>query len=777
MIASKPHNLYLIQDNHTILIPILCIFRAFLPYQSWAIKKFSLSRFAPGSKPKPNPEKDAHKISSLPEPVLSEKIPIKYGSRKNEDKRYYHNVIYDSYKPQNLREMQDYIKFITIQRKIIPCDEKIKKTFSQTPEDLLNSPDISPEIKRYYEIPLDTKLPSQIDQEKVLVFDSNFESGNLDRACIVSLNEYNLFLNVDTNTRGHAQWFFFSVTNAEPGRTVSFNILNLMKMIPLYKMGMRPLAFSEVEFEKNGIGWTPDTFNVNFGKTVPSSILQTQDDLQQNLITASGNNFILSFSYTFKHSSDRVYFASQKPYTCTMLNRLLGIIKQNLINQAKQITQLEQNGLQKRMKEFIKEFSTNPKKSDEIDEKEARRRKLAQLNEEQLKLVGSAQKRIIQQPFPENTITDIEIIKEYALKELVLDLPGAQKEDYQIETDSFIFRKETLSYTLSGYPIDIITITGFNTPRHPIRRRKIIFISARVHAAEVGGSYKMEGILKYLTANHANAEILRNLYIFKIVPILNPEGVLCGNYRCTFTGTDLNRRWDFPDEYLHSQIYYLKYLLRKLSSEGKKILVFCDLHGHARKLNSFMYGCNKVANGSFCSWTKVRLLPRILARKSPLFSYSDCKFVVETDKQRTARVVIWKELNVTNSFTLESSCYGYNRGTDVKPFTDFDYFSIGEVFLDSLVEYHYVLKSIENELVITKGWLKPSKLIELTGTPAAVVLARKLAQEKEESKKKMRMSKLKKMLETKRDKTSIFLICNLFKNRKTKIITFTKRIE
>ena len=236
--------------------------------------------------------------------------------------------------------------------------------------------------------------------------------------------------------------------------------------------------------------------------------------------------------------------------------------------------------------------------------------------------------------------------------------------------------------------------------------------------------------------------------------MLNPEGVLCGNFRATLTGTDLNRRWDQPNEILHSQIFYLKNLLKKLISEGKKILLFCDLHGHSRKLNSFIYGCNRVAHGSFCSWTKVRLMPRIIARKTPLFSYKDCKFQVENDKKRTARVVIWKEFGITNSFTLESSSFGYVHGDEIRPFTIEDYSSIGECFLHSLLEYHYVLKDIEKELINTRGWLKPSKLIEITGTPAAYVLAKKLQQEKEEMKKKIRMSKIRKMIEGRKEKIS-----------------------
>lgn len=45
--------------------------------------------------------------------------------------------------------------------------------------------------------------------------------------------------------------------------------------------------------------------------------------------------------------------------------------------------------------------------------------------------------------------------------------------------------------------------------------------------------------------------------------------------------------------------------------------------------------------------------------------------------------------------------------------------SIGEDLMKSLTEYRSCLKSIENELIVTKGWLKPKLLLEVTGTPAA----------------------------------------------------------
>ena len=54
------------------------------------------------------------------------------------------------------------------------------------------------------------------------------------------------------------------------------------------------------------------------------------------------------------------------------------------------------------------------------------------------------------------------------------------------------------------------------------------------------------GILHYLTSETEAAESLRKLFVFKIVPMLNPDGVINGNYRCSLAGCDLNRRWKFP---------------------------------------------------------------------------------------------------------------------------------------------------------------------------------------------------------------------------------------
>ena len=100
----------------------------------------------------------------------------------------------------------------------------------------------------------------------------------------------------------------------------------------------------------------------------------------------------------------------------------------------------------------------------------------------------------------------------------------------------------------------------------------------------------MQGIIDYLTGPSLDAKVLRDNFVFKLVPMLNVDGVVVGNYRCSLAGLDLNRMWREPSRRLTPTIYATKAMLRRLQ-EDREVVLFCDLHGHSRKHNVFCYGC------------------------------------------------------------------------------------------------------------------------------------------------------------------------------------------
>jgi len=56
----------------------------------------------------------------------------------------------------------------------------------------------------------------------------------------------------------------------------------------------------------------------------------------------------------------------------------------------------------------------------------------------------------------------------------------------------------------------------------------------------------MEGFIEFILSNAKEARHLRDIFVFKIVPMLNPDGVIVGNYRCSLAGLDLNRQYINP---------------------------------------------------------------------------------------------------------------------------------------------------------------------------------------------------------------------------------------
>jgi len=123
--------------------------------------------------------------------------------------------------------------------------------------------------------------------------------------------------------------------------------------------------------------------------------------------------------------------------------------------------------------------------------------------------------------------------------------------------------REVLFHSTEGREMELITLSSyhnitknreelidgdgllpFHDPKDTENRRPLafknkpcVFLTSRVHPGETPASYVLNGILNFLTGRkitkneQTQAKILMDSFVFKIIPMLNPDGVYRGYYR------------------------------------------------------------------------------------------------------------------------------------------------------------------------------------------------------------------------------------------------------
>ncbi|XP_023955414.2 cytosolic carboxypeptidase 3 isoform X11 [Chrysemys picta bellii] len=243
-----------------------------------------------------------------------------------------------------------------------------------------------------------------------------------------------------------------------------------------------------------------------------------------------------------------------------------------------------------------------------------------------------------------------------------------------------------LCHSLARNIVYVLTITSPSESGKEAKRKAAVILTARVHPGETNSSWIMKGFLDYILGSSGDARLLRDTFVFKVVPMLNPDGVIVGNYRCSLAGQDLNRNYTSDLKESFPSVWYTRNMIRRLMEE-RDILLYCDLHGHSRKENVFMYGCDGGEQAEVPCLHQ-RIFPLMMSKNCPdKFSFPDCNFKVQKSKEGTGRVVMWK-MGIHNSYTLEATFCGSklgNRGGT--HFNTEDLESIGYHFCDALLDY------------------------------------------------------------------------------------------
>lgn len=198
----------------------------------------------------------------------------------------------------------------------------------------------------------------------------------------------------------------------------------------------------------------------------------------------------------------------------------------------------------------------------------------------------------------------------------------------------------------------------------------MILLTARVHPGETVASYMLDGVLKALLhPTDKRAAALRSHFQFKIVPILNPDGVYNGYFRLDGGGVNLNRCYIAPERDRFPSVYAVKAYVEYLATVCP-LQAYFDLHGHSSKRGCFLFG-NALPPDDLL---ETRVFTRLVHLNSSFFEYSECDFSEksmfskdpkdEHSKEGSGRVSLYRQTGVQHCYTVECNA---NIGRLVHP--------------------------------------------------------------------------------------------------------------
>lgn len=133
-----------------------------------------------------------------------------------------------------------------------------------------------------------------------------------------------------------------------------------------------------------------------------------------------------------------------------------------------------------------------------------------------------------------------------------------------------------------------VSVLGSSRQGRPIHRldvneggRDVLFLVGRQHPPEVSGAVAMFSFIETLLDDTDLALRFRDRYRIVAIPLLNPDGVLNGNWRHNQGGVDLNRDWD---PFTQPETKLVRTLLDELDANGARARMSIDFHSTRRNL-------------------------------------------------------------------------------------------------------------------------------------------------------------------------------------------------
>ena len=228
----------------------------------------------------------------------------------------------------------------------------------------------------------------------------------------------------------------------------------------------------------------------------------------------------------------------------------------------------------------------------------------------------------------------------------------------------------------------------------------IIFITARVHPGETPGTLTFNGILKLLIDNNnPMSKILLDNFIFKLIPIINVDGVSNGYFRLNTEGYNLNRCYLGPSPRITPENYAITKLFYFYSSYYK-VRYYFDLHADMNTRGVYTFGN---ALKKFEDHVENVLFSFIFKINSSHVDFSHCIFTQRSmgtkakndiaGKEATSRVQFYQKTGLIHTYTIESTYFkgDFNKDnmeiTNGKIYQIKDFEQTGIDLLKSILDY------------------------------------------------------------------------------------------
>ena len=294
---------------------------------------------------------------------------------------------------------------------------------------------------------------------------------------------------------------------------------------------------------------------------------------------------------------------------------------------------------------------------------------------EHVTYTGVAENAVLDIPFTFDTADTVRLCFTYPY-------PLTQLKSFMEETEAKLSGQEDVHYTrrvvtqtLEGHDIEELTLTHKSNARYleggGEGAPQIVFFSARVHPCESPASHILEGALRLITENGQhfddephNTDKLLKKFIFKIVPMINPDGVNRGHSRSDSLGRNLNRYYAQPLDDMPSPAAVRNLILEYNATN--RLFCYIDMHAHHSKRGLFFYGNH---HPEVHDQIESQLFPLMISKRNTHYDFNNSNFSQKNmtaaggkdgSKEGSARVSLFQASGLKRCYTMEVN---YNTST------------------------------------------------------------------------------------------------------------------